>query len=151
MNEGILAAFDSHDFLRGMSQQHRLILASGVRPFAKTAAEYLAKEGESANSFFLIQEGTVELEMRRPDHGQLNIHTVGAGEIVGWSWIVPPHRWQFDCKAKTDVSGLLFDAAWLREKIEQDHELGYHILKKLVDVISKRLSETRSSLTALIR
>lgn len=126
-----------------------MVLASGARPVAKKAGEYLAREGETANTFYLIQSGHVQLESKR-DQG-VSIQGAGPGEIVGWSWIVPPHRWQFDCVAREDVTGLAFDAAWLREKIEADHELGYHILRKLLDVIATRLSDTRTHLRELLR
>ncbi len=42
----------------------------------------------------------------------------GPGEVVGWSWLVPPHQWQFDCRAIDAVRGLAFDAEWLREAAE---------------------------------
>jgi hypothetical protein len=44
------------------------------------------------------------------------------------------------------VKGVVFDAAWLREKCTQDHELGYHLLKQLVTVIASRLAATRVQL-----
>ena len=71
------------------------------------------------------------------------IQTVGAGEVVGWSWLLPPYRWQFDARATSAVQGLVFDAAWLREQCEQDHELGYHLLWQLLVVVSSRLAASR--------
>jgi CRP-like cAMP-binding protein len=147
---GILGVFDSHDFLKTLSTQHRMVLASGARPFTKKPGEYLAKQGESANTFYLLQAGHVRLEARQGDQGKVGIHVAGPGEIVGWSWIVPPHRWQFDCLAEDDVQGLVFDAAWMRDKIDADHELGFHILRKLVTVIAARLAETRSHLADVL-
>ena len=57
--------------------------------------------------------------------------------------LVQPHRWQYNCRAKDTVQGIRFDAEWLREKCEQDHELGYHLLKQMVSVIASRLASTR--------
>lgn len=148
---GILGVFDNHQFLKTLSQQHRMVLASGARPFTKKAGEYLAKQGETANTFYLLQSGSVQLETGQGGQGKVSVHTANPGEIIGWSWIVPPHRWQFDCLAATDVQGLAFDGAWLRDKIEADHELGYQILRKLVDVIASRLAETRTHLRDLLR
>jgi len=144
---GLLSVFDSHEFLKTLSNQHRMVLASGARPFTKKPGEYLAREGETANTFYLLQSGHVQLETRQRDQGKVNIHTAGPGDIVGWSWIVPPHRWQFDCQANDEVQGIAFDAVWLRDRIEADHELGYQILRKVVDVIAVRLAETRTQLS----
>lgn len=71
------------------------------------------------------------------------IQTVGPGEVVGWSWLLPPYRWQFDGRAVDAVEGVVFDGAWLRQQCEQDHELGYSLLRQMVAVISSRLAATR--------
>jgi len=63
--------------------------------------------------------------------------------VIGWSWLVPPHRWQFTCKADGPVSGLMFDAAWLRDRCEQNHELGYHLLKELITNVTQQLTAIR--------
>lgn len=148
---GILGAFASHAFLSSLSDRHRLLLASGVRFFTAAPGELLAREGETAKAFYLIQAGHVALNLHTPDRGVVPIQTVEPGEIVGWSWLVPPHRWQFDCHASDAVRGLAFDAEWLREKCEQDHELGYHLLKQLVTVIADRLAATRLQLLDLYK
>jgi CRP-like cAMP-binding protein len=144
--QGVLGAFASHAFLGSLSERHRMLLASGTRPFKAAPGTLLAREGESANAFYLIQAGNVSLDLHIPGRGPASILTVGPGEIVGWSWLVPPHRWQFDCRAVDAVQGLAFDAEWLREKCDQDHELGYQLLKELVTVVSNRLAATRLQL-----
>jgi CRP-like cAMP-binding protein len=153
MNEsGILGIFQSHAFVAALSQRHQMILASGVKPFTAGKGDFLAKEGETAKSFFLLQEGHIAVDMHRPGKaGTATIHTTGPGEVIGWSWIVPAYRWQFDCRALDQVKGLAFDANWLREKCEQDHELGYHLLKQLVTVIASRLVATREQLVDTVK
>jgi len=141
--QAVLGTFASHAFLSGLSERHRMLLASGARPFTAAPGELLAREGETAKTFYLVQVGKVALGLHTPNQGVVSIQTVGPGEIVGWSWLVAPHRWQFDCRAVDRVQGLAFDAEWLREKCEQDHELGYHLLKQLVTVIGNRLAATR--------
>jgi hypothetical protein len=74
---------------------------------------------------------------------------VKPGEVVGWSWLVPPHRWRFHCKASGAVRGLSFDASWLRDRCEKNHELGYHVLKELIGVLASRLAATRLELSGV--
>ncbi|HMF19511.1 MAG TPA: cyclic nucleotide-binding domain-containing protein [Gemmataceae bacterium] len=136
----------SHPFLNGLGEQYRTLLSSEARPFTATPGELLAREGEPAKKYFLIQAGHVALDLHAPGRGVVSIQTVGPGEVVGWSWLVPPNRWQFDCRAVDSVGGLVLDADWLRQKCEQDHELGYHLLKELVKVIGNRLAATRVQL-----
>jgi CRP/FNR family cyclic AMP-dependent transcriptional regulator len=139
----LLGAFASHAFLEALSEQHRMRLASGVNPFRAAPGEYLAREGEPAQAFYLIQSGHVGIGTHLGKGGTAPIQTLGPGDVVGWSWLLPPYQWQFDARAIDSVQGLVFDAAWLRDQCEQDHELGYHLLKQLLTVVSGRLAACR--------
>jgi CRP/FNR family transcriptional regulator, cyclic AMP receptor protein len=142
----ILGNFANHAFLRGLSHRHLMTLITGARPFTAIPGELIAREGDSARAFFLIQSGNVDIETHLPGHDSVRVQTVGPGEVVGWSWIVPPYRWCFDCRAVDKVQGLSLDAHWLREQCEQDYQLGYHLLSHLVEVIASRLAATRVQL-----
>jgi len=88
----------------------------------------------------------VALFARPAGAGSVPIQTLGAGDTMGWSWLVPPHRWQFDCQAAEDVQGIKFNAEWLREKCEHNYELGYHLFRHLASVLAARLAATRLQL-----
>lgn len=139
----ILRALTDHPFGQGLSEQHRIDLASGAQPLMAPPREYLGREGDPAQRFYLIESGHVAIGTHLGESGHAPIQTVGPGEVVGWSWLLPPHRWQFDAQALDEVRGLAFDAEWLRNECAQDHELGYHLLQQLVAVISSRLAATR--------
>ncbi len=140
---GILGTFGTHAFLDGLSDRHLLRLASAVKPFSAEAHEFIARKGNPSHVFYLVQSGHVEIG-NVADYGEfLPIAEVGPGEVVGWSWALPPHRWQFDCRASDSVRGISFDAEWLREQCENDHELGYHLMKHLLGVVANRLASTR--------
>jgi hypothetical protein len=66
---------------------------------------------------------------------------------LGWSWLVPPYRWQFHCRASGPVRGVAFDATWLRDQCEKNHTLGYHIFRELINVLASRLAATRKQLS----
>jgi CRP-like cAMP-binding protein len=139
----ILGAFSSHTFIKALSEHHRMRLASGVKPFRASVGDYLAREEEPAHAFYLIQEGHVAIGTHLSTSDAVPIQTVGPGDIVGWSWLLPPYRWQFDARATDGVRGLSFDGTWLRELCEQDYALGYHLLKQLLAVVTSRLTATR--------
>jgi CRP/FNR family cyclic AMP-dependent transcriptional regulator len=143
IDPGILEALGNHPFLQGFGEQHRIRLASGVRSLSAAPGEYLAREGESAQAFYLIQSGRVAIGTHLAERGAVPIQTVGPGEVVGWSWLLPPYRWQFDARAIDAVQGLVFNADGLRQQCEQDHELGFHLLRQLVAVIASRLAASR--------
>jgi len=73
----------------------------------------------------------------------LTIQTVGENEIVGASWLVSPYRWGFDAKALELTRAISLDAACLRGKCEEDHDLGYEMMKRFMPILIQRLQATR--------
>jgi CRP-like cAMP-binding protein len=105
--------------------------------------DVLFRSGDPANAFYAIRDGAVAIELHVPQRGGVTIETVEAGEVIGWSWIFPPYRWQFDARALSPVRATSFDGACLRSKCEQDPELGYELMKRFARVFAERLRWTR--------
>ncbi len=110
------------------------------------AGKLLLKEGDAADIFFLIRRGIVSLEVHAPGRSPLQIETLGPGEVVGWSWLFPPYRWQMDGRAVEACSLVAFDGACLRGKCEDDHDLGYELMKRFAANVVDRLQATRFQL-----
>lgn len=109
---------------------------------------FLAREDTPANQFFIVREGRVALEMHAPT-GPLVMETLGRGELVGWSWLVPPYRWVFDVEVMEPTHVIVIDAACLRSKCEADPAFGYRLLRRFAGVIADRLQSTRVRLLDL--
>ncbi|MES1248798.1 MAG: cyclic nucleotide-binding domain-containing protein [Actinomycetota bacterium] len=108
--------------------------------------ETLFREGGPADTFLLIRHGSVSLSCYAPPKGSVILDTVGPGDILGWSWLFPPHRWHFDAKAVGVVRATQFDAVCLRTKIEQDPRFGYELMRRFTQVLLQRLQWTRMRL-----
>ena len=106
----------------------------------------LLREGEPADTFFLLRSGTVALEVHAPGRTPLRIETLAAGDVVGWSWLFAPYRWQLDARALEPCALVVFDGACLRGKCEQDHELGYQLMSRFAAALVDRLQATRFQL-----
>jgi hypothetical protein len=78
--------------------------------------------------------------------GKVPIETLRAGDALGWSWLVPPFRWQFDAVALEPVAAVAFEGACLRAKCAQDHEFGYQMMSRFAELMLQRLVATRALL-----
>ena len=107
------------------------------------AGEYLFREGEPANEFYLLRQGAVALELHSPGQQPLIVATLREGEILDGSWLVPPYRWTFDARASELVRVLGVDARCLRDKCEVDHDLGYELMKRFAGAMGERLRAMR--------
>jgi CRP/FNR family cyclic AMP-dependent transcriptional regulator len=105
--------------------------------------ELLFRQGEPADTFYVVRHGTVALETFVPQLGGVNIQTVETGGVVGWSWLFEPYRWHLDARALTTVRATAFDAACLRQKCDDDPALGYDLMKRFAQVVIERLQWTR--------
>jgi CRP/FNR family transcriptional regulator, cyclic AMP receptor protein len=138
-----------HAFLAGFSPQQRADLSAAAQAFEAAAGDLLAREGKPADAFYLIQAGQVAIELNRPGKEAAHIQTIGPNEAVGWSWIVPPYRWEYDARALDLVAGVRFDANLLRKLCERDIALRAALYEKLVAIIAARLTATRLQLLDL--
>jgi CRP/FNR family transcriptional regulator, cyclic AMP receptor protein len=103
-------------------------------------------EGEAASTFYLIRRGRVSLQVRRPSGKPIVIETLGRGEILGLSWLVPPFRWNFDAVATEAVGAIAIDGLCMRGKADADPAFGYSILQRIAQVLLERLQAARTRL-----
>ena len=137
---------EEQPFLRGMSSRQLELLAENSMGAAFAMGEKILSEGDSANRFYLILEGFVELESRGLEGETARIQTVGTGDVLGWSWLFPPYYWHFDARAATPVKTIFFYGTRLRELCEENHDLGYELMMRVSGIIIKRLQAARREL-----
>ncbi len=136
----------SHPFLKGLDPALLALLvgcASNVR-FDTNGVVF--RDGEPANQFFLIREGKIAIEIPVPGRGETMIQTLGAGEVLGWSWLIAPYRWRFSARAVEPTRAIALDGKCLREKFDSNHHLGYELLKRFAPIIAQRVEATRMQL-----
>jgi len=139
-------ALAQHPFLRGISTAVLERLLPCTQQMTVSPGQYLGRVREPANAFWLIQSGRVSIELQKSGREGATLQMLGAGDVVGWSWFVPPHLWQFDARVLETVRVLNLDAVGLREMCEADHELGYQIIARLFKIVVGRLAATRQQL-----
>src|SRR6185369_2369959 len=118
-------------FLNGLSSKHLQTLADNAMQSHFDTGEWIFREGDPANRFYLIQQGQVALESSPKDRPAVRIQTIGAGDLLGWSWLFPPYYWHFDARALEPSSAIFFYGTRLREECERDHDFGYEIMKRM--------------------
>ena len=138
-----------HPLLAGLDSSFTGTLVGCAGNMRFKPDQYIFREGEEANQFYLIRGGRVSLELRAPQKKPIIIETLDAGDILGWSWLLPPYVWKFDARATTATSLIGLDAKCLRTKCEESHDLGYEVLKRFSQIVERRLEATRLQLLDL--
>jgi CRP-like cAMP-binding protein len=144
--ENLHRILSEHPFLEGLSDIYLDLLVGCASNVVFKEGELICREGQAADSFYFIRHGRVQIETHMPQQGPLIIHTRHDGEVFGWSWLVPPYRWRFDARATEVTRAIAMDGKCLRGKCEEDHDLGFEIMKRFSLIIAERLEATRLQL-----
>jgi CRP-like cAMP-binding protein len=142
-------AITSHAFFHGMKPEHLAVLTEGAKAITFKAGDMLFREGEPADQFYLIESGKIALETREPANGTTLVQTLGAGDVLGWSWLFPPFTWHFQARATEPAAVIILSGAHLLVTAERNHEFGYELMKRVAQVVIRRLQATRKQLLAL--
>jgi CRP/FNR family transcriptional regulator, cyclic AMP receptor protein len=133
-------------FFSGLRPEYADLIAGCGRTVSFEPGEFLMREGDDADEFLLLHDGSVTLETFVPHRGPLTIQTVEAGDLVGFSWLIPPHKSRFDVRALELVRATSFDGICLRGKGESDHQFGYELLSRFSVLLAERVEATQTRL-----
>jgi CRP/FNR family cyclic AMP-dependent transcriptional regulator len=134
-----------HPFLSGMPTEYLRRLSQYAVDKHFAAGAVIFREGQPADRFYLIERGKILIQSHAG--GRLvPIQTLGAGEVLGWSWLFPPCVWHFDACTTENTDAISIPAAQLRDACELDPAFGYQIMKRIAQVLVHRVQGTRLKL-----
>src|SRR6266571_2108151 len=143
MNNSLESIIVFHPFFQGMKPEHLEVIAGCATEATFESDQILFREGEPANKFYLMQSGRVALEAHELADGTAPVQELGAGDVLGWSWLFPPFVWHFQARALEPTEAVVLSGAHLLNVAERDHEFGYELMKRVAQVVIHRLQTTR--------
>lgn len=133
-------------FFAGLDQDCLRFLASCAQRIELDKNIVLFRYGEPAEHFYLICRGRVTVEVPAISGPSLELQNLGPGEILGWSWLIPPYRWSFQARTVEPAELIEFDGAAVRARCESDPRFGYALLKRFSALMSERLNLAREKM-----
>ena len=135
-----------HPFFLDLKPEN-LSLLSGCATLSRVeGGEFIFREGEVAGAFYVVRHGSVAVASVTPHEGLVVIQTVSDGDVLGWSWLLPPFRWHFGAYAIEPTSLVRLDATCVRKKCEDDAQFGYEIMRRFAQVMASRLEASHIQL-----
>lgn len=145
----LLTLVAQQPFFKGMSEHLIQLLADSIMEVRFKPGDWLFRQGDPANRFYLILEGKVMIESEVKELGMVPIRTLGPGDDLAWAWLFPPYQMHFSACAVEPVRAVFFYGSRLREKCETSHELGYQLMKRVAEVVVRNLNATQQRLMEL--
>ncbi len=136
----------AHDFFAGLDKRGKKFLSNSARDLQIKQGEVLFQPGASADKFYLLRSGEVSVRVPAVMGPALEIQKLKAGQILGWSWLIPPYRWNFQAMALEDSELLEFDGSIILAHCEEDYAFGYALLKLFASLMSERLDRARQKM-----
>ncbi|GAB3096289.1 cyclic nucleotide-binding domain-containing protein [Aestuariicella hydrocarbonica] len=135
-----------HSLFKGMKPDQVDFIAScgQLRRFAE--GDYLTRENDPADFFYLLLEGHAVIETHQHNQPPVPLLSLTDNDIIGWSWLIPPYRYQFDARALSRLRTVRLDGRCIRAKCDTDPALGFELLKRLAAVLVQRIHGARFQL-----
>jgi CRP-like cAMP-binding protein len=141
--EGLKTIIREHPFFQELPGPFCELLSDCARNAVFQPGKRIFREGGEADYFYLVREGHVALELASGQGRVVTFQTIGAGNVLGASWLVPPFRWMFDARAVERTRTIALDAVCLRTKCEENPDLGWELMKRFVPVLIERMQAAR--------
>ncbi|MEV7285183.1 cyclic nucleotide-binding domain-containing protein [Streptomyces sp. NPDC093252] len=133
----LLTALPPPQRTRLMDLAHEVSFAEDTRIF---------EAGGNADRFWVLRSGAVSLTQQVTSHQRVTVASLGAGDLLGWSWLFPPYRWDFGAEAFSPVRAYEFEAGAVLVLCEEDPELGMTLIRNVAEILAHRLELTRGRL-----
>lgn len=140
----ILAA---HPFFRDLDEANLNLVVGCASNVRLAEGTVIFREGEEESHFYVIREGKVAVAVSVPGRDPIIVETVERGEILGWSWLFPPHLSRFNARVIEPVRAIALNGKCLRGKCELDHDLGYQMMSRFARLMQNRLSALMLQMT----
>jgi CRP-like cAMP-binding protein len=131
------------DLLAGLSEEEAARVLALGRHSTLPAGAVLFNLGDAAESLFVVERGRVALTLPMKVRGKeqdVLIEERSAGQALGWSALVPPHRFTLKAAALVDSELVALPRIALSEHLSAHPAVGYVVTRNVSAVVGQRLS-----------
>jgi CRP/FNR family transcriptional regulator, cyclic AMP receptor protein len=136
-------------FATGIPAPARDRLAALGRVVDYPIGAIVVQEGTICRDLGVVVRGLISLRLAVPGGTPRPILTVDAGDVFGWSAILPPAIATSTAVTVVPTRAVLFDGRRLMRALTRDCELGAAVYERVLVAVARRLSATRMQLLDL--
>ncbi|NND89921.1 MAG: Crp/Fnr family transcriptional regulator [Granulosicoccus sp.] len=136
----------NHEFFAGLNADFMAFLTSTASEIQAEQGDVLFQQGTNAQQFYVLRHGEIAVQVPAMLGPALRIQTLRENQLLGWSWLIPPYRWNFQALALEDSVLLKFDGSLILAHCEEDPKFGYELIKRFAGLMSERLDAARQKM-----
>ncbi|HEY3380181.1 MAG TPA: cyclic nucleotide-binding domain-containing protein [Vicinamibacterales bacterium] len=130
------------DLLKSMSAEDADAVVALARRHSLPSGAVLFQLGADADHLYVIDRGRVNLTLPMQVFGSeedILVEERVAGQTLGWSALIPPHRFTLKATAKIDTELLAFPRAAMLAHFASHSEVGYAVVRNVAATVGQRL------------
>ena len=143
VDESLVEELGKFEFFAGLAPEYVRFLAANAKKRNFVGQHVIHRQGDPATSFYVVSKGHVSIEVPAIQGPTLFLQHLGPGDLLGWSWLIPPYRWVFLSRTEDPAEVIEFDGKAVLAKCDEDPKFGYEILKRVSTLMSDRLGHAR--------
>lgn len=148
----LISAMQNIPWFQELEPEHFDKMAEIAQLLEFEAGQELFREGDPEGCLYVVLQGRLAIEMAVPGRGKMRIYTAEPMDVVGWSSVTPVVRLRTaGVTAVLPSQVICFDSAELRRICDEDHSLGYNVMRRMANVVASRLLTTRLQLLDMFR
>lgn len=132
----------------GLNDSHleKIAALPSWRQHSYRSGQVIFSADTEARDFYIVEEGTVSLAIALRGEGKkkltlVRVDTVTKGDVLGWSSLIPPHSRNMSAISVGTTTLVSVSGSELNKLMDEDHAIGYEIMKGLTRVIARRLRD----------
>lgn len=123
------------EIFTGLSDEQLALVTNFCEEIEVDAGVTLCAEGKRADKLFILEEGSVSIKF--PKGVEFTIST--PGKILGWSFLVPPHRYTASVITNCPSKLLVIKSPDFYELVHRNTQMGLKIMDNLAQVVAQRM------------
>jgi len=107
-----------------------------------TGGQVLFDLGADASYLYVVRSGLIALTLPMEVRGEAQdvlIEERGPGQTVGWSALIPPHRFTLKATASLGTDVLVLPRGALVEYLDTHPSAGYQVMRNVAGIVGQRL------------
>jgi CRP/FNR family cyclic AMP-dependent transcriptional regulator len=114
--------------------------------------EWLFREGDPANSLYVVLEGTVDIQLALDANRDVytDVESLVPGDVVGWSTLVEPFVYRMGAIATSDARLAMIEGLSLAEIVDDYPEASCKLMRNLARIVGERLDALRYRFVSMI-
>jgi CRP/FNR family cyclic AMP-dependent transcriptional regulator len=143
-----LEVLRSFPYFAGVSHESLQAVAKIAEERHFEKGQTLFKDGDPSQGLYIVRHGQVDIVYGLAGGEARVVDTIVDGDLIGWSSLVEPYRSTATAIAREAGGAVWIEAKGIRSLCERDPVLGYHLLRALTGVLSRRLQGALIQLAA---